>query len=67
RENLRVIEEQLRAGTATGREVLEAQVSVARTQATLGTSGYRIALAYFQMKFAAGEDPLATLERVTTR
>lgn len=67
RENLRVIGEQLRAGTATGRDVLEAEVAVARTEATLGTAGYRQALAYFQMKFAAGEDPLVVLQRVSAR
>ncbi len=64
-ENQRVIQEQLKAGVATGRDSLEAEAALARTRATLSTAGYRTALGVFQMRFAAGEDPLDTLKVLT--
>lgn len=64
-ENRRVIQEQLHAGVATGRDSLEAEAALTRTRATVVTSQYRVALGVFQMRFAAGEDPLDTLKVLT--
>ncbi len=58
RENLRILEEQLRAGVATGREVLEGEALVAEQEATLRTSRHQANLAVFQVMNDSGVDPM---------
>jgi outer membrane protein TolC len=61
RENLRIFEAQFRAGTATAREVLEAQSLLAETEGTLRTSRHQANLAAFETLYVAGGDPRAAI------
>ncbi|HYC76763.1 MAG TPA: TolC family protein, partial [Planctomycetota bacterium] len=59
RENLRIFEEQFRAGVATAREVLEAQALLQENDATLRTARHQVNLAAMEAYYVAGSDPLA--------
>lgn len=56
-ENLRILLEQFRAGTATGREVLEAQSLSTLQDATLRTARHAVNSAQFELWALAGVDP----------
>jgi outer membrane protein len=58
RENLRIVLEQFRAGTATGREVLEAQALMTQQDGTLRTARHAVNASQFQLRHLAGVDPL---------
>lgn len=59
RENLRIFEAQFRAGTATAREVLEAEATLAETEGTRRTARHQANLAAFETYFVAGVEPRA--------
>jgi outer membrane protein TolC len=64
RENLRIFEAQFRAGTATAREVLEAEALLAETEGVLRTARHQANLAAFEAFYVAGTSPLeATASR----
>jgi outer membrane protein TolC len=56
RENLRIFEAQFRAGTATAREVLEAQALLDETEGTFRTARHQANLAAFEALYVAGAD-----------
>jgi outer membrane protein TolC len=56
-ENLRIVLEQFRAGTATGREVLEAQALSTQQDGTLRTARHAVNSAQFELWALAGVDP----------
>lgn len=66
RENLRIVLEQFRAGTATGREVLEAQSLLTQQEGTLKTARHAVNSAQFELWYDAGVDPLDYAQEVAT-
>jgi outer membrane protein len=57
-ENLRIVLEQFRAGTSTGREVLEAQALMSQQDGTLRTARHAINASQFELWYLAGSDPI---------